>query len=53
MTKTHITFIHGIGNKPPVDQLRRVWIEALAEEHNNFKGFDPNGTKLSPFFIGS
>ncbi len=27
----HITFIHGINNKPPVDDLFRVWEDALAE----------------------
>ena len=26
----HVTFIHGISNKPPVDDLLRIWREALA-----------------------
>ncbi len=26
----HVTFVHGIGNKPPQDELRRIWGRALA-----------------------
>ena len=26
----HVTFIHGIGNKPPADQLLGIWERALA-----------------------
>jgi hypothetical protein len=26
----HVTFIHGISNKPPADDLRRIWGEAMA-----------------------
>ena len=26
----HVTFIHGISNKPPADDLLRIWREALA-----------------------
>jgi hypothetical protein len=28
----HITFIHGIANKPPKDELQRIWLGALADE---------------------
>ena len=27
----HVTFIHGISNKPPADDLLRIWREALAD----------------------
>ena len=27
----HVTFIHGIANKPPADDLLRIWREALAD----------------------
>lgn len=27
----HVTFIHGIANKPPADDLLRIWCRALAE----------------------
>ena len=26
----HVTFIHGISNKPPADDLLRIWGEAMA-----------------------
>ena len=27
----HVTFIHGIANKPPADDLLRIWGDALAD----------------------
>ena len=27
----HVTFVHGISNKPPADDLLRIWREALAD----------------------
>lgn len=27
----HVTFIHGISNKPPADQLSGIWLRALAD----------------------
>lgn len=27
----HVTFIHGIANKPPADDLLRIWSRALAD----------------------
>src|SRR5262245_21931979 len=27
----HVTFIHGIANKPKEDELRRIWVRALEE----------------------
>ena len=26
----HVTFIHGIGNKPAADELHRIWLQSLA-----------------------
>jgi len=26
----HVTFVHGISNKPPADDLLRIWGEATA-----------------------
>lgn len=28
----HVTFIHGIANKPPHENLLRIWENALARE---------------------
>ncbi len=30
ITMPHITFIHGISNKPPADELLKSWVDALA-----------------------
>jgi hypothetical protein len=27
----HVTFIHGIANKPPLDDLLRIWRDTLAD----------------------
>jgi hypothetical protein len=32
----HVTFIHGISNKPPADDLLRIWREALASAAEAF-----------------
>src|SRR3954463_1755014 len=26
----HVTFVHGIANKPPSEELQRIWVRALA-----------------------
>ena len=33
----HVTFIHGIANKPPPDDLLRIWQEALADGHRQVR----------------
>ena len=38
----HITFIHGISNKPAKDALAALWLRALARENANNKGYDCN-----------
>ena len=39
--ETHITFIHGLANKPPLKDLQRIWLNALAEETESGNGFSP------------
>lgn len=29
----HVTFIHGIANKPPEDKLKKLWLDALANDY--------------------
>lgn len=36
---THVTFVHGIANKPPSEQLRRIWLEALGTGVDGDDGF--------------
>jgi hypothetical protein len=37
----HITFIHGIANKPPADKLKKIWLDALASDQlGNEDGID-------------
>lgn len=52
MTKTpHLIFIHGLSNKPPAEDLRRIWLEALAEQHDNNPGFDLSTVGVRETFI--
>jgi hypothetical protein len=38
----HITFIHGIANKPPEGELLKIWLSALADESlGNNDGINP------------
>ncbi len=46
----HIVFVHGLANKPPVDDLRRIWLTALAEDHNGDAGFDPGAVGVTDCF---
>ncbi|WP_395375798.1 hypothetical protein [Marinicella sp. W31] len=48
---THITFIHGIGNKPSAEQLRRIWIESLTMDRDSNEGFDPEAEGISVSFV--
>ena len=38
--KAHLIFIHGLANKPPKNDLKRIWLEALAEHREANPGFD-------------
>jgi len=52
MTKpVHIIFIHGLSNKPPKGDLRRIWLEALAKDSNGNKGFDLASEGVSDSFV--
>lgn len=46
----HIVFIHGLANKPPAADLRRIWLTALAENFNNDAGFDPGAVGVTVSF---
>lgn len=41
----HVTFIHGIQNKPPAERLRNLWLGALAD--------GPDGLNLAPSVIST
>jgi hypothetical protein len=47
----HITFIHGLANKPAPDDLRRIWLEALAKPVHGDEGFDPAAVGVSTSFV--
>ena len=36
----HVTFIHGLANKPAPEELRRIWLDALAQPVDGDNGFD-------------
>ena len=36
----HVTFIHGLANKPAPRELERIWLEALTRDHGGNEGFD-------------
>jgi len=48
---SHIIFIHGLSNKPPVEDLRRVWIDALAEGVVEDPGFDLGAAGVKDSFV--
>ena len=49
--ETHITFIHGLANKPPLKDLQRIWLDALAEETESGNGFSPELEGITVSFI--
>lgn len=50
-TDTHITFIHGLANKPSPIELRRTWLKALSEPGNDTHGFSPESEGISVSFV--
>src|SRR5918992_685163 len=36
----HVTFIHGISNKPPADDLLRIWRETLASAAEDLSAYE-------------
>ena len=47
----HVTFIHGLANKPAPDSLRRIWLEALAEPLAGDGGFDLGAVGVTASFV--
>lgn len=48
----HVTFIHGIANKPAADKLRRYWLNALAEDRlGNGDGLDLSTAGVSSAMV--
>lgn len=51
MSDAHVTFIHGLANKPPKPDLRRIWLEAFAKERDDGRGFDLGAVGVSDSFV--
>ena len=47
----NVVFIHGLANKPEPVQLKRIWLDALAEPHGGDDGFDLAESGVSNSFI--
>lgn len=47
----HITFIHGLANKPSPRDLRRIWLEAMSKPVNGDAGFDPEAEGVTVSFV--
>lgn len=47
----HVTFIHGLANKPPAEHLRRIWLEALAVEVEGDEGFSLTDVGVAASFV--
>lgn len=47
----HVTFIHGLANKPAPQELRRVLLEALAFPVSNDGGFDLGAVGVTASFV--
>lgn len=47
----HVTFVHGLANKPPKDDLRRIWLDALAEPFKGGAGFDLEAEGVTVSFV--
>jgi len=47
----HVTFIHGLANKPAAADLRRVWLEALAAPVQGDEGFDLGAVGVTDSFV--
>src|SRR5262245_42247058 len=43
----HVTFIHGIANKPPIETLQRIWESALARD----SGIDLNDAGVTATMV--
>ena len=43
----HITFIHGIANKPIPEELIRIWVQSLAKDFDGSQGLDLDGEGIT------
>lgn len=48
---SHLIFIHGLANKPPAADLRRIWLDALAEGFVDNAGFDLGAMGVRDTFV--
>lgn len=51
MNDLHVLFVHGLANKPPPRQLRRIWLDALRTPVPGDGGFDLGASGISDTFI--
>ena len=51
MSDVHVTFVHGLANKPPATDLRRIWLDALRAPVDGDGGFDLGAAGVSDGFI--
>lgn len=47
----HVTFIHGLANKPAPNELARIWLNALAASVEGDAGFDLGAVGVSSSFV--
>lgn len=47
----HVSFIHGLGNKPRHTELSRIWLEALATPVEGAAGFDLGAVGVTTSFV--
>ena len=51
MEEVHITFVHGLANKPTPAKLRRIWLDALRTPVAGDDGFDLAAAGVSASFV--
>lgn len=51
MTDVHVTFVHGLANKPAQSELRRIWLEALRAPVKGDDGFDLGAAGVDDGFV--
>ncbi|MDD5393590.1 MAG: hypothetical protein PHE17_11280 [Thiothrix sp.] len=47
----HVTFIHGLANKPSPSELKRIWLEALSMPTATDQGFDLGESGVTTSFV--
>lgn len=51
MEDVHVTFVHGLANKPRPDELRRIWLDALRTPFDGDDGFDLGASGVGDSFV--